>query len=73
MTFFPGSTKVPINLTRSAKRSNGIFLQLFFAIIRCFRACGFKCGDKIRVDVHILEHITDTRQGGGGMFRFSPK
>ena len=29
MTFFPGSTKVPINLTHSAKSSNGVFSQLF--------------------------------------------
>ena len=29
MTFFPGSTKVSINLTHRAKRSNGIFSQFF--------------------------------------------
>ena len=69
--FFPGSTKVPINLRHSAKRSSGIFSQLFPAIIRCFRACQFNCGNKIWVDVHILEHINDTRKGD--MFRFSPK
>ena len=32
--FFPGSTKVSINLTHSAKRSNGIFSQIFVVSAR---------------------------------------
>ena len=44
MTFFPGSTKVPINLTHSAKRSNGIFSQLFVVSGRASLIVVMKCG-----------------------------